>query len=310
MLADEPLLHHPLQADGGGGFSWLTALGFAFLTLNSGMAIYRSSGDAGAVAFVVFSYVNLVLLFSCLRRYERAHPASPRREHLKVAIWMLTTLLTIAFAYKLAVSVPVLVQVLVWVMASATVLGGFYAFFLHRERKGDDDVDAAFPNERVKKVLCLVLAALRWRLPQTPGGIRAQDPRDIAWSGTRFIVDSGATSHAVGDPLLLEGFQPYLPPRVATQADGTNLHILGIGHVRRGDFNIPNVSLVAGLKDGLISTYQLDSEHNLDTNFSDNGVCRITQADGTQVGGAIFDTQSERGGYVLRYLDVPRPAHE
>ncbi|CAL4997122.1 unnamed protein product [Urochloa decumbens] len=307
IAADEPLLHDPLQADRGGGFSWLTALGFAFLTFNSGMAIYRSKGDAGAVAFVVFSYVDLFLLFNCLRWYERTHPASPRRKNLKVAIWTLTTLLTISFTYKLAVSLPVLVQILVWAMAGATVLGGFYAFFLHEERKGDD-VDAAVPNERVKMVLSVVLAPLRWRLPQTAGDVRAQDPRDIALSATRFIVDSGATSHAVGNPLLLEGFQPYIPPRLATQADGTNLHILGIGRVQRGYFNIPNVSLVEGLVDGLISTYQLDSEHGLNTNFSDNGVCRITQADGNQVGGAIFDTQ--RGGYVLRYLDVPGPAQQ
>uniref|UniRef100_A0A0A8ZUW0 Uncharacterized protein n=1 Tax=Arundo donax TaxID=35708 RepID=A0A0A8ZUW0_ARUDO len=30
---------------------------------------------------------------------------------------------------------PVPVQVLVWAMAGATVLGGFYAFFVHREAK-------------------------------------------------------------------------------------------------------------------------------------------------------------------------------
>jgi len=29
---------------------------------------------------------------------------------------------------------PLPVQVLVWAMAGATVLGGFYAFFIHREK--------------------------------------------------------------------------------------------------------------------------------------------------------------------------------
>ncbi|KAG2606892.1 hypothetical protein PVAP13_4NG221909 [Panicum virgatum] len=48
-------MNQGLEDSGGGGFSWLTALGFAFLTFNSGMAIYRSDGDRGAVAFVVAS---------------------------------------------------------------------------------------------------------------------------------------------------------------------------------------------------------------------------------------------------------------
>ncbi|VAI77695.1 unnamed protein product [Triticum turgidum subsp. durum] len=34
-------------------FSWLTALGFAFLTFNSGMAVYRSNGDAGEFVLIM-----------------------------------------------------------------------------------------------------------------------------------------------------------------------------------------------------------------------------------------------------------------
>jgi hypothetical protein len=158
-MAEEPLL--PAEAGaaavpgrreadaggGGGGFSWLTALGFLFLTFNSGMAIYRSNGDAAAVAFVAFSYIDLVLLFCCLRWFESAAPGSPARGQLKVAVWVLTTLLTIAFSYKVAAIMPVPVQILVWGMAAATVLGGFYAFFLHREGKVSSD-DRAPPRPR------------------------------------------------------------------------------------------------------------------------------------------------------------------
>ncbi|KAF8652124.1 hypothetical protein HU200_063074 [Digitaria exilis] len=118
-----------------GGFGWLTALGFLFLTFNSGMAIYRSNGDPAAVGFVAFSYIDLVLLFCCLRWFENAAPGSPARGKLKVAVWVLTTLLTIVFSYKVATIMPMAVQILVWGMAAATVLGGFYAFFLHREGK-------------------------------------------------------------------------------------------------------------------------------------------------------------------------------
>ena len=116
------------------GFPWLTLTGFVFLTFNSGMAIYRSEGEIASVAFVVFSYLDLVALFYCLRQFEKAHPDSPRRGHLKVAVWILTTALTVVFSYKVAAIMPVAVKVLVWAMASATILGGFYAFFLHQEK--------------------------------------------------------------------------------------------------------------------------------------------------------------------------------
>nr|CAB3446106.1 unnamed protein product [Digitaria exilis] len=136
--ADEALLQHPadrkqLENHKGHGPSFLTGVGFVFLTFNSFMAVYRSNGDLGAIFFVVFSYLDLVLLFYCLRCYERTPLESPRREHLKMAVWLLTTLLTTAFSYKVAAIMPFPVQVLVWTMAGATVLGGFYAFFLHHE---------------------------------------------------------------------------------------------------------------------------------------------------------------------------------
>ncbi|KAF8691523.1 hypothetical protein HU200_040670 [Digitaria exilis] len=108
-----------------GGFSLLTLIGFLFLTFNSIMAILRSQGDAMAVAFVGFSYADLVALFVCLRMYERARAGSATREWLKVAVWILTTLLTFAFSCKVAAVMPAPVAVLVWLMAFATVAGGF-----------------------------------------------------------------------------------------------------------------------------------------------------------------------------------------
>lgn len=113
----------------------LTMLGFAFLTFNSVMAVYRSQGDPQSVALVAFSYVDLVLLFFCRRSYER-EPAGygSRRKWLKAAVWVLTGLLTLAFSYKVAEVMPPVVAVLVWAMAFATVVGGFYAFFVHESK--------------------------------------------------------------------------------------------------------------------------------------------------------------------------------
>ncbi|KAG0532345.1 hypothetical protein BDA96_04G100200 [Sorghum bicolor] len=109
------------------GFSLLTALGFCFLSFNSGMAIYRSDGDTGAIAFVAFSYMDLVLLFVCLRSVE---PST--RSKLKAAVWVLTASLAIMFSYKVAAVMPLAVAVVVWAMAGATVVGCYYAFFRRR----------------------------------------------------------------------------------------------------------------------------------------------------------------------------------
>ena len=118
----------------GGGFSWLTALGFGFLTFNSGMAIYRSDRDLGSIAFVAGSYVDLVLLFLCLRLFEMTPRDSPRRGWLKACVWALTTLLTVMFSQKVAAIMPAPVALLVWAMAFATIAGGFYAFFIHQDK--------------------------------------------------------------------------------------------------------------------------------------------------------------------------------
>ncbi|CAL5045908.1 unnamed protein product [Urochloa decumbens] len=50
--------------------SGLSKLGFAALTVNSALAIYRSWGDVGSVAFVPAADAALVLLFLCLRQFE------------------------------------------------------------------------------------------------------------------------------------------------------------------------------------------------------------------------------------------------
>jgi FlaA1/EpsC-like NDP-sugar epimerase len=113
--------------------SLLTIMGFVFLTFNSGMAIHRSQGDAGSVAFVAVSYLDLLSLFYCLRLYEKSPHNSSQRKIIKAIVWSLTTVLTVMFSYKVAALMPLPVAVIVWAMASATILGGFYAFFMPHE---------------------------------------------------------------------------------------------------------------------------------------------------------------------------------
>ncbi|CAN6246663.1 unnamed protein product [Urochloa humidicola] len=145
QAASAPLLRDPEARitheadtnDRGSHFSWLPAfVGFLFLTLNSATAIIRCRGDAAAVAFVCFSYADLLALFLCLRMYERAPAGSSARSWLKVAIWVLTALLTLAFSGKVAAVMPPMVAVVVWLLAFATVAGGFVAFLVCKEEKG------------------------------------------------------------------------------------------------------------------------------------------------------------------------------
>lgn len=108
--------------------SLITKIGFAVLACNSVLAIHKSRGDAGSVAFVLAADAALVLLFLCLRRFERAGCGGGRRT--KAAVWALTTLLTAMFASRVAPLMPPAVAALVWALAAVTVAGGFWAFFL------------------------------------------------------------------------------------------------------------------------------------------------------------------------------------
>uniref|UniRef100_A0A0E0FHV3 Uncharacterized protein n=1 Tax=Oryza nivara TaxID=4536 RepID=A0A0E0FHV3_ORYNI len=117
--------------DPNGRSAWISRAGLGILTVNSGLAIYRSRGDAAAVAFVLGSYAALLLLFSCLSAFERAPPGSPARGRLKRAVWAFSTLVTAMFAWKVAALMPPPVAAVVWALAVATSLGGFLAFFVY-----------------------------------------------------------------------------------------------------------------------------------------------------------------------------------
>jgi hypothetical protein len=111
--------------------TWATKAGFGFLTLNSVLAVYRSRGDPASVIFVSGSYLALLLLFRCLRDYERAPRGSPASDRARRAVWPLTTLLTMAFAWKVAAVMPSAVAAaVVWALAVATAAGGFFVLFV------------------------------------------------------------------------------------------------------------------------------------------------------------------------------------
>ncbi|CAL5045848.1 unnamed protein product [Urochloa decumbens] len=113
--------------------AWLIGAGLLVLTLSSGAAVCRAAGDTASVAFIATttSYVTLLLLFACLRAYERA--AGGRRDRLRRSVWALSTLLTVMFAWRVAAMMPYWPAALVvWVLAAATTVGGFVALFHRR----------------------------------------------------------------------------------------------------------------------------------------------------------------------------------
>uniref|UniRef100_J3MB94 Uncharacterized protein n=1 Tax=Oryza brachyantha TaxID=4533 RepID=J3MB94_ORYBR len=111
--------------------SWMTCIGFGFLTLNSVLAIHRSHGDLAGIAFVATTYLSLLLLFWCLQQYQRAAPAnSPARTRSKAGVWLSSSLLTTVFSWRVSAIMPWPVAVVVWLMAAATVFGGFFALFV------------------------------------------------------------------------------------------------------------------------------------------------------------------------------------
>ncbi|TVU12628.1 hypothetical protein EJB05_46279, partial [Eragrostis curvula] len=109
--------------------SALTKISSCVLMCNSVLAIYNSWGDAGSVAFVLITDAALLLLFLCLREFERA--GRGRSRNIKAAVWILTTLLTVMFTSRVAPLIPRVVAVVVWAMAATTATGGFWAFFLN-----------------------------------------------------------------------------------------------------------------------------------------------------------------------------------
>ena len=126
--------------------SCTSAFAFTILAINCGAAIYHSRRDPWSVAFVLAAFLMLISLLCALRLFESLPRSSPRRSHVKAGVWVLSTVLTILFTYRVAALMPFPVAVVVWAMSVFTILAGFYMFFVC-----SDEVKAA-PEERPAKV--------------------------------------------------------------------------------------------------------------------------------------------------------------
>ena len=113
---------------------WAAAAVLVSLALNFALCVRRVGDDRGAVAFIGFSHLNLLLLFGALRFLEASPHGSPARGRARLAVWLLTTTLTAAFTWKIGALLPLPFAAAAWIMAAATVLGGFYAMFIAGEK--------------------------------------------------------------------------------------------------------------------------------------------------------------------------------
>ena len=115
---------------------WSTLAILAGLAVNLALCVRRVGGgeDRGALAFVGFSHLNLLLLFGAIRRFEASPDGSPARGRARLAVWLLTATLTAAFTWRIGEMMPLGFAIAAWVMAAATVLGGFYMLFLRGDK--------------------------------------------------------------------------------------------------------------------------------------------------------------------------------
>ncbi|TKW15842.1 hypothetical protein SEVIR_5G212800v4 [Setaria viridis] len=123
----------------------LTALAFALLLLNSGVAARRAlaRGDAGAAAFVAAAAVLVAALLAAVRAHERCREEEEedgrRGRRLRAVAWALSAALTAMFARRVAGFAPDrAVAALVWAMGGVTVAGGFCCLFVHDVVGGRD----------------------------------------------------------------------------------------------------------------------------------------------------------------------------
>ncbi|OAY85408.1 uncharacterized protein LOC109716906 [Ananas comosus] len=128
-------------------FSRLPSAALIFLAFNTAVAVYRARGYPWPVAFVVLSFLDLLLMFHILHLLVAAPPNSnsPRRCRLRTAVWFLASFITAMLSYGVAD----MMLAVVWCAAALAVGLGFYwlsiyapdSYLLPTDLKDDDICD-------------------------------------------------------------------------------------------------------------------------------------------------------------------------
>ncbi|CAD6337720.1 unnamed protein product [Miscanthus lutarioriparius] len=131
MAGPDPSDRQPAP-DGARRLPWTTVVILVVLAGNFVLSVRRVRDNRGALAFIIgLSHLNLLALFYATRRFQLSPPGSVAQGRARLAVWLLTTTLTAGFTWKLGTMLPLGFMILAWVMAAATVLGGFHLMFVH-----------------------------------------------------------------------------------------------------------------------------------------------------------------------------------
>ncbi|KAG2604207.1 hypothetical protein PVAP13_4NG052900 [Panicum virgatum] len=117
---------------------WATLAILAGLAVNLALCVRRVGGeDRGALAFVGFSYLNLLLLFGAIRRFE-ASPAdgsssgpaagSSARRRARLVLWALSATFMAAFTWRMTALLPLSFTIVAAAIAAAAI--GFVVYVL------------------------------------------------------------------------------------------------------------------------------------------------------------------------------------
>ncbi|CAN6208706.1 unnamed protein product [Urochloa humidicola] len=104
------------------------------IAVNLALFLRRVRGDPAALAFFGFSHLNLLSLFLAIGHFDQSPPGSPARRRARLAVWLLTTTLTAAFTWKIGALLPLGFAIAAWIVAAATVLGGYYMLSRHGQK--------------------------------------------------------------------------------------------------------------------------------------------------------------------------------
>ncbi|XP_042429871.1 uncharacterized protein LOC122016582 isoform X2 [Zingiber officinale] len=120
--------------------TWLSVFPLLYLSASAAVYAYRERGDPWSLGFVLFSYSDLLALFYCLGRFERAaegEGTTEQRRRLKAVIWALAAALMAGFSFRVSAVLPAALGALIWVMAASVTVGGFCGLFLFDRRDNE-----------------------------------------------------------------------------------------------------------------------------------------------------------------------------
>ncbi|XP_042400133.1 uncharacterized protein LOC121989899 [Zingiber officinale] len=123
----------------------LVSLSAVSLTWNTAVSAYMALADPPAMAFLLFCYVDLLLLFLLFGKFERlmgegegagGSPAERARARARAAVWVLSASLVLVLGWRVSLEIALWqVKLAIRVTAAAITGGGFYGLLLFKRNE-------------------------------------------------------------------------------------------------------------------------------------------------------------------------------